>query len=203
MSQCPIPVISAVGHEVDWTLSDHVADVRCETPTAAAEVLTQPQTEVVRRIREAHRRLLSHLRHQQSELQNLLERYHPRQLIGIVITRLQEQRSRLEQLNPLQKAHRYLPLNEYGLEVDDLFRRLELTMKNSLQGLRARLERAQALVDSMNPRAVLSRGYGIVEGPAGIVSSKKGWDQLPGGASVTVAFHDGIGLAQKSEKDRA
>ncbi len=202
MSQCPIPVISAVGHEVDWTLSDHVADVRCETPTAAAEVLTQPQTEVVRRLREAHRRLLSHLRHQQSELQNLLERYHPRQLIGIVISRLQEQRSRLEQLNPLQKAHRYLPLNEYGLEVDDLFRRLELTMKNSLQGLRGRLERAQAQVDSMNPRAVLSRGYGIVEGPAGIVSSKKGWDQLPGGASVTVAFHDGTGLAQKTEKDR-
>jgi exonuclease VII large subunit len=94
-------------------------------------------------------------------------------------------------------------LNEHGLEVDDLFRRLELTMKNSLQGLRVRLERAQAQVDSMNPRAVLSRGYGIVEGPAGIVSSKMGWDLLPGGSRVTVAFHDGTGLAQKTEKDRA
>lgn len=200
MSECPIPLISAVGHEVDWTLSDYVADVRCETPTAAAEVLTQPQTEVLRRIQEAHRRLLSHLRHQQAELQNLLTRYHPRQLIGIVVSRLQEQRARLENMNPMLKSHRYLPLNEYGLEVDDLFRRLEGSLKTSLQTLRTRLERAQAQVDSMNPRAVLSRGYGIVEGPGGIVSSQKTWDQLPSGASVTLAFHDGKGLAQKKDR---
>ena len=43
---CPIPIISAVGHEVDYSISDMVADLRCETPSAAAEILSEAQVQI-------------------------------------------------------------------------------------------------------------------------------------------------------------
>ncbi|MBY0516879.1 MAG: exodeoxyribonuclease VII large subunit [Bacteriovoracaceae bacterium] len=202
MAKSSIPIISAVGHEVDWTLSDFVADLRCETPTAAAEVLTQPQTEVKRRLIQSKQRLSSHLRHLQTTLQGQLSRYHPKQLIGIVLSRLQEQTRRLEMLNPLNKIHQYLPVAQRSLELDDSFRRLESIMKENLQSLRERINQSQAKIDSLDPRAVLSRGYGIVESDQGIISSAKRWRDVPTNSIIKLVFQDGEGLAQKIDKDK-
>lgn len=197
MGRCPYPVISAVGHEVDWTLSDHVADLRCETPTAAAETLTQPQTEVVRRLKQSRDQLASLLQLRQSQAQSFLLRYHPRQLIGIVRERLQEQLQRLEGLNPLRKVQQYLPVAERSMAVDDLFARLERQMKLHLQQQQLRAETAGATLAALDPKKVLSRGYAMVGTEAGIVTSHKEWKKIQTGTPLRLVFQDGEGRVQK------
>ena len=56
---CPIPVISAVGHEVDFTISDYVSDFRCETPSAAAELLSEGQVQLRRQLINYKKGLIS------------------------------------------------------------------------------------------------------------------------------------------------
>lgn len=197
IARCPYPVISAVGHEVDWTLSDHVADLRCETPTAAAETLTQPQTEVRRRLRQSRDQLVAQLRLRQSQAQSFLLRYHPRQLIGIVRERLQEQLARLDELNPLRKIPQYLPVAERTQDLDDLFARLEAQLKQGLQQRQLRLETAGATLTALDPTQVLARGYAMVGTEAGLVTSHKQWTKIQTGTELRLVFHDGAGRAEK------
>jgi exodeoxyribonuclease VII large subunit len=200
MASLSMPVISAVGHEVDWTLSDYVADVRSETPTAAAEMLTQPQTIVRRRLSEASKKLSLYLRNEQMELKNLLTRFHPRQLIGIVLSRLQEQKERLAQLNPLPRIHQFVPVMERNQAVDELFQRLMGQMKSIEQSYVLRIQKAEAQLFALDPRAVLKRGYSMAVGPNGVISTSKDWKQLKQDSVVTIAFHDGEGKAKKVEE---
>jgi exodeoxyribonuclease VII large subunit len=201
MSRCPMPIVSAVGHEVDWTLSDHVADLRCETPTAAAEILSQPQTILHDRLMNVQRRLVSQMRQRQSEWRHLILRYRPSQLLNLLMGRLHAMQMRLERLNVLNRVHQYLPLHEKSVELDELFARMEESMAQKILGLTQRLERAQVQVESMSPYAVLGRGYAIAEGPAGVVSSKQDWDKLPLGAELKLAFKDGRVSVSKDKKD--
>ncbi len=170
VAACPFPVISAVGHQVDWTLCDHAADVRCETPTAAAETLTQPQTAFRHRLDQARGRLGRALRARQAELSLWLERRHPRQLLTIVQARLRENAFRL----------------------DDLERRLGLAAEERLERLRQRLERANTMLSSLGPGAVLARGYAFVTDASGDVVPSLGRAR-PAGAkgSLTVHWQDG------------
>jgi exodeoxyribonuclease VII large subunit len=197
MAECPYPIISAIGHEVDWTLSDHVADVRCETPTAAAETLTQPQTEVLRRLVQTRDRLVSHLKTKQAEAQRLLLRYHPSQLIGILRERLQEQTQRLEKLSLLHRVEKFVPINQRSMELDELAHRLEIRLQEQWQQSHHRLEKLHARMEALDPKKVLSRGYSMISSADGIISNQHQFKSLPAGEMLEVVFHDGAGQVQK------
>lgn len=197
IAEMSIPVISAVGHEVDWTLCDYVADLRCETPTAAAETLTQPQTELKRRLGLVRERLTNYLKTQRAQIQLQITRYHPRQLIAILSDKVSKQKERLELLNPIHKSHQYLPLAERMLELDELVRRLEFSSQQKTMNLTRRLDQAQVKLFALNPRDVLSRGYGIISTREGIITSRKKWDSLKEKTSLEIEFADGKGQAIK------
>jgi len=201
MSRCPMPIVSAVGHEVDWTLSDYVADLRCETPTAAAEVLSQPQTLLLERLHNVQRRLVSQMRQRQSEWRHMLLRYSPAQMLNLFQARLHSMHMRLERLNVINRVHQYLPLHSKSVELDELFSRLQESMSLKMQTLAQRLDRAHVRVESMSPYAVLARGYAIAEGPQGVLGSKKEWEKLPEGSEVKLAFRDGRVSVSKTSKD--
>ena len=61
IARSPIPIISAVGHEIDWTIADFVADLRAPTPSAAAEIVVQPRAVFLQQLADAHRRLREYL----------------------------------------------------------------------------------------------------------------------------------------------
>lgn len=163
-----IPVVSAVGHEVDFTICDFVADLRAATPSAAAE-LSLPDKEDLNR-----------------QVQSLATR-----LTGAQSTRLRRYRTRLEQLS----ASRVLtsPEGVYRLRregVAGLEKRLNLSVSRHLTHKRQSMERVVASLGALNPLSVLGRGYALVQTEEGRVVPTA--QELAVGDRVTLRFADGI-----------
>ncbi|MDR3416648.1 MAG: exodeoxyribonuclease VII large subunit [Nevskia sp.] len=191
---CAVPVVCGVGHEVDVTIADFAADLRAATPTAAAELATPDIADWSARLRgfdaqllNAARRRLERaaqlLRHSESRLQALA----PRRRLQERAQRLDELDSRLRhafqnrllaQRRRLQTTAGRLGRVDPGLRLRSERRHLGALaallgsrMQARLTDRSARLARSQALLNSLNPDAVLGRGYAIVRDRAGRVLS--------------------------------
>lgn len=135
-----IPVISAVGHEIDFTISDFVADMRAETPTAAAE-RAAPDTGGIR----------GQLETMEQEMKNRLT----------AITR--EKRRLLEALDPEVFGRNLKSRIAFDrLNADNIMSDAESRMRSMLTTLRHRTQLAGEAVESSSPRAIMDRGYSIV-----------------------------------------
>jgi exodeoxyribonuclease VII large subunit len=138
-----VPVISGVGHETDFTLTDFAADLRAPTPTAAAELATPDKTELLSTI---HDLAATHATILQERLLNL------RWEVG------QTERA----LSRLSPAHQ---IDSYRQRLDELTMRQSRAIKNLLDKKVLHLKNLQQAQKSLNPHAVLSRGYAIVTRP--------------------------------------
>jgi exodeoxyribonuclease VII large subunit len=167
-----IPVISAVGHETDFTIADFVADLRAPTPSAAAELVMARKDELVQRVDDLLDRLVGAVTRQQ---EGLAERLH-----GLERT--------LAVLSPAER------IRHQAQRARDLARRLETKAAHLLERLRAGLERAAGKLDSLSPLAILGRGYSICfKLPDGaIVKDAAG---LAPGDQLRVRLHQGAALA--------
>jgi len=141
-----IPVVSAVGHEIDFTIADFVADLRAPTPSAAMEIILPDGTEIRRQLQQYERRLsrmtvdrVSLLRHQ---LHALTSHWALRQ--------------------PLQWAH------SAQQRVDDLQDRLTESALAVHGEATANFEHLQELLSAVSPQRILNRGYAVVRDSAGI-----------------------------------
>ena len=170
-----IPVVSAVGHEVDFTICDFVADLRAATPSAAAELSLPDKEDLSRRAQSLATRLLS----AQS-------------------TRLRRYRARLEQLSSAKALTS--PEGVYRLRrerLEGLSKRMELSVSRHLAGKRQSLERAVAGLSALNPLGVLGRGYALVQSAEGEVIPSA--TRLAVGQRVTLRFSDGRAAAEVRE----
>jgi exodeoxyribonuclease VII large subunit len=138
---CRVPVVSAIGHEIDVTLSDLVADVRALTPTEAAERIVPDQTEVLARLRQNSRRL-----------QNVLAGK-----LRLLRTRL----DLLSQRPVLRRPHE--GLRDRARLLDELQQRLDSAVRTRLERRRQEVARCAGKLDSLSPLAVLSRGYSVTQ----------------------------------------
>ncbi len=167
IADCSIPVISAVGHEVDFTICDFVADLRAPTPSAAAE-LAVPDMQELKPI------FLSYAEGMRRRL----------------LTKLDGERRYLNQLASSRALSRpEALLDPLRLHVADLERRLLQFGKLYLAGKRNDLARVAAKLEGMNPLKVLSRGYAEAEKNGAVVSSVK---ELQPNDSLSVRFSDGV-----------
>lgn len=134
-----IPIISAVGHEIDFSIADFVADLRAPTPSAAAEL-------VVRDKKELEDRLQNFLRRMYKRVQNELLLYQER------ISRIQKSWALRW---PIEK------IREYRQRIDDLCEEMETSLAHAIQQYRANCETLCGKLVSLNPEAVLRRGYSM------------------------------------------
>lgn len=196
--QCNIPVVSAVGHEVDFSLSDYVADLRCETPTAAAEILSQPQTELMARLHFCQTHLKSDLfkLHQRVEL--LTHKFHPREMINIVHQKVQAAQKALTQIRLHERAEELIGLVEATQEVDELQVRMGHAITIKMNGVKEKLNRYEHVLIALNPKLVLKRGYSFVKAEGkNVVPSVEQFKKIPAGTKLTLQFHDGQGIVTK------
>lgn len=161
VARSDIPVISAVGHETDFTICDFVADLRAPTPSAAAELVIGRKADFEERIASLRRRLTQALRAQSLEWRNRLTRAarsyvfrEPRHLLDRhrdLIVRLRETAAR-----SLEQA-----LNARRQRCDETGLRIAHVAQLRVRETRARIERAETALRSLNPKGVLRRGYSI------------------------------------------
>ncbi len=187
--QCHTPVISGVGHEIDFTIADFVADQRAPTPSAAAETLTPDGEAMLRALHNTQRRLLTLQRQRLAEkrqqcqwLAGRLQQQHPLRLLQQKAQRLDElerrqqnairhallnRRHRLEGLRRRLAAHSPgTMLENRHLRLQQMHNRLAEARRRQQLDRHARLQRIQAQLALLNPLATLQRGYAIIRDPA-------------------------------------
>ncbi|NOQ40077.1 MAG: exodeoxyribonuclease VII large subunit [Anaerolineales bacterium] len=165
--ESPVPVISGVGHETDFTISDFVADLRAPTPTAAAELAVPDQGELRTGIAEFESRIL-------------------RSIQGI----FSEQRWKLE--NFAGQITRLSPLGEINSgrqRLDELSGRLERAGTGYLKGIRDKCNSFQARLSALNPESILKRGYAVLTADDGSTIYQVG--QVSSGEHLQVRVSDG------------
>jgi exodeoxyribonuclease VII large subunit len=189
---CPVPIVSGVGHEVDVTIADFVADERAPTPSAAAERVVPDRAEWLRTTGVAARRLaLAMQRHLTDGGQSLavlerrLARVHPGAVLRQHAQRLDELESRMKLAlrsrlqheaarheaarGALLRASPLLRLAALRLRLEGAAQRLRVAARDSVGENRRRFELALRTLDAVSPLATLGRGYAIVTDAAGHV----------------------------------
>lgn len=158
------PVVSAVGHEVDETIADHVADERAATPSEAAELVVPSREEMVQRVDELAGRM-------ESAVERTVGR-------------------RQERLESFARVLRGRPpgLDELAQHLEGLDERLRTSATSAVENRRAALESAADLLDSLSPLGVLDRGYAVATHGEGTLSSI---DEVAEGDDLTVTVVDG------------
>lgn len=147
IAKSEIPVISAVGHEVDWTIADFVADFRAHTPTAAAEKVVMFWDELDEKIRQTRERM-------QNGIQFILE----------------NQRQRLSRVkdsygfkNPLHY------LDEFKQRIDEFARQIQNYIHSLVERKHHQFQNLSGKLEALSPLAILNRGYSLTFDQAGNV----------------------------------
>ena len=203
----PVPVVSAVGHETDFTIADFVADVRAPTPSAAAELITAQQHQVAERSAVLATRLQRACRYRVSMARERLSRslassalaaareltFRRQQRLDDLLHRAVEaQRGRLREVRAmLQGQAMRLAARDVAQRLGRERPRMEQAstglrraLQQKLAGAEARLRNASARLTALSPQAVLQRGYALVYVADGSLL-RSARQALPGDALVT------------------
>lgn len=182
IAACGIPIVSGVGHETDFTIADFVADLRAETPTAAATAVTPNCVDLFYLINQAELRLITAITHKlrqaQNKLQYLFDKiaspkkaitsywqnldYLESQLSSHMTRFLQQKSHQLHVTNA--QLHRYNPITQIAqtqMHLDKLKAQLHLHMHSKMQQLTFQMRTNLTTLHAVSPLATLDRGYAI------------------------------------------
>ncbi len=183
VAACQTPIVSAVGHETDVSISDFVADVRAPTPSAAAELLAPDSSDLQQRLHSLHRRLIlriqDRLGRERLRLEGITRRLrHPGERLRQQAQRLDDldmrlrraferqlnnRRERLARLDTrLAAQHPRRALALLRQRLDSLADRLPRAMRESLKERRLQLQSQVQTLHAISPLATLGRGYSIL-----------------------------------------
>jgi len=174
--RCPIPVISGVGHETDFTIADFVADTRAATPTMAAQMAVPSVEDITMMLNQTIDRL-----------------------IQFVSSKLEIRSSRLQELVRSYALLRVKSRIEHAMQTHDLhMERLSRRMLERVRIDKARLAEMTTRLEGLDARAILERGYSLCSEPdtGKIVRSA---DRAAKAGSLQVTFHDGEVLTEVKE----
>ena len=173
-----IPIVSAIGHETDFTISDFVADLRCPTPSAAAEMTIPDKSSLINNI-------------------NLLN-----SKLNKAINRNLE--LKMENINSINKSIQYQgpenKINQYYQYIDEFSVRIKLRIKHQIELYEEKIKKDKQRLDSLNPVAVIERGYSICRKIPGKEIIKR-LNQVEIGNEIEVIISDGKMLGKVDKKE--
>jgi exodeoxyribonuclease VII large subunit len=207
-----IPIISAVGHETDWTITDFVADLRAPTPSGAAELVVQEKEAVVRQIGLLYTRLLRSVPQRVARWRGEVEALARRRVLTDPARPLRDWERRCDELGArlysgLHGRHRHVvqralaatnslrsrsPLATIAHASEiilQLKRRLRSGVAHAVASDRQRFQSAVGQLESLSPLGVLRRGYSLTRLPTGLVVRSA--RQVGPGSPVHVLLHEG------------
>jgi len=200
ISQSKLPIISAVGHETDFTIADFVADVRAPTPTAAASMVAPSVVDVLTYLHQLKARLNQGLKTQvnlkETQLKNLTNHYmlkNPRMLFENRMNRLSQLEKRLEMV-----------INEQLMQKKQQQQQLEASlnerMQNNLVVAKTNYTVMLTKLEMLNPLAVLKKGYSVVTDQTGLAIADV--NSLAVGKEVLTTLAKGSFLAQVTKIEK-
>lgn len=208
-----IPVISAVGHEIDTTLSDYVADLRAPTPSAAAELVSSDQRELLKKIALLSQRLINAMgkintlsTQQLGYFQHRLAQVHPEQQLRIHQQKADELNLRLAQamtrtmtqmqFKPIQlqqRLNRVSPLKQINKQKNHLEQLSQRLLNASQNNLTHKSEMFVHLIEQLqlvSPLATIARGYGVIRNSRNKVVNSI--SQVSTNDKISVQVSDGV-----------
>ncbi|GJL34157.1 exodeoxyribonuclease 7 large subunit [Enterobacter hormaechei] len=207
-----IPVVSAVGHETDVTIADFVADLRAPTPSAAAEIVSRNQTELLRQIQSSQQRLemamdffIANRTRRFTQLNHRLQQQHPQLRLARQHTVLEKLRQRMRvaldnQLKQATVRQRRVGqrLNQQNPQpriwraqtrIQQLEYRLAESLRTQLGVTRERFGKAVTHLEAVSPLSTLARGYSVTTAADGNVLKQA--KQVKTGDTLTTRLADG------------
>ena len=167
IASCMTPIISAVGHEIDFTICDFVADLRAPTPSAAAELVVPDAIELKQMLKQMESNVMRAL------LRKI--EYHKNEIAHIAT-------------HPIYTKPTVL-LRDYWLELDGLSTKAERRIAEITSELGAKIDAFEVRVEALNPQKVLKRGYSIVTDQNGQTITRS--EHLSSSDKIRIVFADG------------
>jgi len=213
MADCPIPIISAVGHEIDFTLSDFVADLRAETPSGAAEIISSYFVELLEEYQNLAERLEGAMdwefSSRQEKLDTLSHRFtllHPRKRLEQAYQRLDDvsarlqglgrgvtskyRRDLLEVMRRFDQLHPEQAIKLSCLELKSLEEKFHWLCLRLVEKAHDKVERLDSALSSLSPEHTLRRGYVMLQdAESNEYISKK--EAVHSGQRIRARFADG------------
>jgi exodeoxyribonuclease VII large subunit len=207
-----LPVVSAIGHETDFTIADFVADLRAPTPSAAAELITEAQHRIAERVETLANRVERAARFQSMHARQLLDSIPLDRAERRMTAMLYRASQRLDDLGFRMESSLSELIRARGREVADLAAdvlhheprqmlarmqerlavgatRLERSLERTLRRWAAQVEALDARLRALSPLAVLERGYALVQNADGAVIRTLA--EVVQGGRITIRLHDG------------
>ena len=162
--RCPIPVISAVGHEIDFTIADFVADIRASTPSVAAEIVIKEEESLRERIENLEKRLVHnqryYLQEQRHEVLSLTQ-HRAFQNMKITLLNLAQKVDELDMRAWNAIRNRQQKISEDKFRTELLEEKIRSALKEMLQQFQARWETLSAQLHNLSPLNILKKGYAL------------------------------------------
>jgi len=145
VAESKIPVVSAVGHEIDWALCDYAADLRAPTPSAAAELVSESRAAIT------------------NTIQTMKENFK-----SVIRTRIERARLLLKPFDPQDLEYRFRAILQPRLiRLDDAKESLIKAISDRKENLRGRIALAAAVIEATSPLAAMERGFSVVTNSSG------------------------------------
>ena len=204
IARSPVPVISAVGHEVDFTIADFVADVRASTPSAAAEMVIATEEAFAERIETQTRRLGETLRFGIQHLRGDVDELARHRIFQNFEVRLANLARRVDDLETrgrnVLRAERQAIAEHKGAALLAA-ERLANILRRTVRDHRATWERLSAALNALSPLDVLKKGYTLVWKEGGLRLARR-IEDVVAGETVEVTFFKGEFSARVESVDR-
>jgi exodeoxyribonuclease VII large subunit len=202
--RCPVPIISAVGHEIDFTIADFVADIRASTPSVAAEMVIEKEQSLLERIQNLEKRVSYNFRfflqERKHEVTNLIH-HQAFQNFKVQLFNL------IQQVDEFESRARYViqslvqRIAQSKSKVDLSQEKISSAMKRLLQNLHGKWDRLSAELDNLSPLNILKKGYTLCWKKAKPELIQQ-VDDIDEGDEVTVTFFKGEFTAQVRRVDK-
>ncbi len=190
---CPVPVISAVGHEIDFTIADFVADIRASTPSVAAEILIEKEQSFEERIKNLEKRVIhnqQYLLQEQRHQVFSLAQHRAFQNMKVKLLNLEQKVDELETKawNTIRDTQQKIAEDKSAAFLME--EKMRGTLKRMLQHFQAQWERLSAQLHNLSPLNILKKGYALCWRDGGQYLIRK-IDEVKKEEELTVSFYKG------------